>query len=74
MLERQEYIFVYRIDAAPEVRIVKHETRPGDAENTARRIARMLAKKEKASEVICLYKGPADERIPDDIRGEMWPE
>ncbi|MBQ3955242.1 MAG: hypothetical protein II680_05080, partial [Clostridia bacterium] len=46
-------------------RIVKHETRPGDAENTARRIARMLAKKEKASEVICLYKGPADERIPD---------
>lgn len=74
MLERQEYIFVYRIDAGAEVRIVKHGTRPGDAENTARRIARLLAKQERASEVICLWKGPADERIPDDVRGEMWAE
>ena len=74
MLDRMEYIFVYRIDAASEPRIVRHETRAGDAENTARRIARMLAKKHRASEVICIYKGPAGAGIPDDIRGEEWSE
>ena len=51
--------------------IVIHATMPGDAEVCARKMAKLVAKKEGWSEAVCVWKGPADERIPEPIREEI---
>ena len=69
MAERQRYKFFFRVDGEPVM--VIHDTRPGDAENCARKMARIIAKKEHAAEVACIWKGPEDEKIPEPIREEL---
>lgn len=71
MAERQRYKFLFRVDGSSEPVMVIHNTRPGDAENCARKMARIIAKKEHAAEVTCIWKGPEDEKIPDKIREEI---
>lgn len=72
MAERQRYKFLFRVDGEPVM--VVHDTRPGDAENCARKMARIIAKKEHAAEVACIWKGPEDEKIPEKIREEIRKE
>lgn len=66
----QPYKYLFRLDGG-EIIMVVHETRPGDAENCARKMAKQVAKKEKVPEAVCVWKGPASERIPEPIREEI---
>ena len=51
--------------------IVIHETKPGDAEACARKMAKLVAKKEGWSEAVCVWMGPEDRKIPEPIREEL---
>lgn len=53
----QKYRFAFRTDAG-EVVTVLHDTRTGDAENCARKMARLVAKKKGARDVTCIWYGP----------------
>ena len=68
--EKQKYKFLFRCPGEEPV-IVIHETKPGDAEACARKMAKQVAKKEKVPEAVCVWKGPASERIPEPIREEI---
>ena len=68
-----KYKFLFRAPGEDPV-IVIHDTRPGDAENCARKMARIVAKKQGWPEASCVWMGPEDERIPAKIREEMQKE
>lgn len=70
MKNLQKYKYLFRLDGGEFV-IVPHETRPGDAESCARKLAKLLAKRERVSEAVCIWKGPAEEKIPAEIREEI---
>ena len=68
--ERVQYRYLFRL-ADGEIVEVRHETRAGDVEECARKLARLVGKRERSSEVVCVWKGPAGERVPIEIRREM---
>lgn len=68
--EKQKYKFLFRCPGE-EPAMVIHDTRPGDAEACARKMARLVAKKEGWTEAVCIWKGPEDEKIPAAIREEI---
>ena len=67
---RQEYRFLLRAPGEGTFQ-VKRMTRAGDAEACARRIAKRAAEKLGASEVVCVWKGPADAKVPPEIMKEI---
>ena len=68
--ERLGYRYLFRVDGG-EIVEVRHHTRAGDVEECARKLGRLIGKREKASEVICIWKGPDTAPIPAEIRKEM---
>jgi len=70
LVEKVGYKFLF---SAPgeEVAVVRHETRPGDAENCARKLAKLVAKKLGWAEARCIWMGPATEEIPKKIKDEI---
>ena len=72
-MKTQRYKYLVRLDGGEHM-LVYHATRPGDAENCARKLAKLVAKREKVSEAVCIWKGPEDEKIPAEIREEIWRE
>lgn len=68
--EKQKYKFLFRCPGEEPV-IVIHETKPGDAEACARKMAKLVAKKEGWSEAVCVWMGPEDRKIPEPIREEI---
>lgn len=72
-MEKQKYKYLFRLDGGDMV-LVPHATRPGDAENCARKLAKLVAKREKVSEAVCIWKGPEETKIPDEIRAEIEKE
>ena len=72
-MEKLKYKYLFRLDGGDMI-LVPHETRPGDAENCARKLAKLVAKRERASEAVCIWKGPEDVKIPDQIRAEIEKE
>jgi len=68
--EKQKYKFLFRCPGEEPV-IVIHETKPGDAEACARKMAKLVAKKEGWSEAVCVWMGPEDKKIPEPIREEL---
>lgn len=68
--EKQKYKFLFRCPGEEPV-IVIHETKPGDAEVCARKMAKLVAKKEGWSEAVCVWMGPEDRKIPEPIREEL---
>lgn len=62
--------YLFRLDSGENVLVV-HATRPGDAENCARKMARLVAKRFGAAEAVCVWKGSEEERIPEEIRKEL---
>lgn len=69
-MEKIRYKFLFRIPGQEPV-MVKHATRPGDAENCARKMARLVGKKCGAAEVACVWMGPETAKIPEPIREEL---
>ena len=69
-MKTQAYKYLFRLDGG-EIVLVPHATRPGDAENCARKLAKLVAKREKVSEAVCIWKGPEEEKIPAAIREEI---
>lgn len=69
-MERIKYKFLFRCAGEDPV-IVAREIRPGDAEYTAKKLARLVAKRLGAETVECVWYGPADEKIPERIRKEL---
>ena len=67
------YKFLFRA-AGEDPMIVIHETRPGDAEDCARKMAKVVAKKIRVPEVACVWMGPEDAKIPEKIRRELQKE
>ena len=67
---KQKYKFLFRC-AGEEPVIVIHETKPGDAEVCARKMAKLVAKKEGWSEAVCVWMGPEEKKIPEPIREEL---
>lgn len=72
-MKTQKYKYLFRLDGG-EIVLVPHATRPGDAENCARKLAKLVAKREKVSEAVCIWKGPEEQRIPAEIREEIEKE
>ena len=72
-MERTKYKFLFR-GAGMEPVIVVHYTRPGDAENCARKMAKLVAKREHVDEVECVWMGPEELRIPQKILDEIRKE
>lgn len=72
-MKTQSYKYIFRLDGR-EVVMVVHDTRPGDAENTARKIAKILAKRENAQTVSCIWMGPRETPLPEEIRKEIKKE
>lgn len=68
--ERQKYKFLFRCAGEDPV-IAIRETRAGNAESCARRLAKDIAKKLKWSEAVCVWMGPEDKKIPEPIREEL---
>lgn len=69
-MEKIKYKFLFRAPGEDPV-IVLHATRPGDAEACARKMARIVAKKQGWAEASCVWMGPEDERIPEAVRAEI---
>lgn len=69
----QRYQYLFRCAGQDPV-IVRHDTRPGDAEACARKMAKLVAKKMGTDEVRCLWKGPETAEIPEEIRAEIRKE
>ena len=69
----QNYVFIFR---APGVGLIRrtHVTRAGDAENAARKMARIVAKETGAEIVECVYKGPAERDLPPQLAEELEKE
>ena len=72
-MKAQKYKYIFQAEGEDPVLVI-HTTRPGDAENCARKMARLVAKKTGAASVRCLWKGPIDEKIPGKIREELGKE
>ena len=70
VMERIKYKFIFRTRGEEPV-IVVHDTRPGDAENCARKLAKLVAKREKWPDAECAWMGPEDQRLPEKIREAM---
>ena len=70
MAETIRYKFLYSAPGEEPV-LVRHDTRPGDAEGCARKMARLVAKKKGWPEVSCVWYGPNDEPLPPRIREEI---
>lgn len=64
------YRFIFRTGSG-ETCEVKHDCRPGDAENCARKMARLVGKKLKEEEVICIWAKPADWKVPPELTMEV---
>lgn len=73
MMKTQSYKYLFRLDGR-EIVMVVHETRVGNAEDTARKIAKILAKREKAQTVSCVWMGPREAAVPEEIRKEIRKE
>lgn len=71
--EKIKYKFLFRA-AGEEPVMVIHDTRPGDAEACARKMAKIVAKKIRVPEVACVWMGPESEKIPAAIREELKKE
>ena len=69
-MKPQKYKYLFRLDGG-EMVLVPHATRPGDADVCARKLAKLVAKRERVTEAVCVWKGPEDERIPEEIREEI---
>lgn len=67
---RIKYKFLFRAPGEEPVMVI-HDTRPGDAQNCARKMARIVAKKQGWPEAECVWMGPEDEKIPAAIREEI---
>lgn len=72
-MKPQKYKYLFRLDGG-EIVLVPHATRPGDAETCARKLAKLVAKREKVSEAVCIWKGPEEQKIPAEIREEIEKE
>ena len=72
-MKTQKYKYLFRLEGG-EIVLVPHATRPGDAENCARKLAKLVAKREKAVEAVCIWKGPEEQKIPAEIRREIEKE
>lgn len=72
-MKTQKYKYLFRLDGGEHM-LVYHATRPGDAENCARKLAKLVAKREKVSEAVCIWKGPEEQKIPAEIREEIEKE
>ena len=66
----QNYVFIFR---APGVGLIRrtHVTRAGDAENAARKMARIAVKETGAETVVCVYKGPVERDLPPKLAEEI---
>ena len=71
--ERIKYKFLFRCPGEDPVMVI-HDTRPGDAEICARKMARIVAKKQGWAEAACVWMGPAEQRIPEAVREELRKE
>ena len=72
-MKTQTYKYLFRLESG-EIVMVVHETRPGDAEDCVRKIAKILAKRERVPSVVCVWMGPEDAKIPEKIRAEIRKE
>lgn len=68
--EEQAYRFLFRAPGEGTVQ-VKRDTKPGEAEALARRMAKRVAKKLRAAEVVCVWMGPEDVPVPSEIIREI---
>lgn len=69
-MEKIRYKFLFRCAGEDPVLVI-HATRPGDAQNCARKMARIVAKKQGWPEASCVWMGPEDEKIPEAVRAEI---
>lgn len=67
--QEQEYKFVFRTDS--EVVVAQFPVRFGTAEATAKRLARSVAKECGSVVVSLIWMGPADGKIPGDIKARL---
>jgi len=71
MAESQKYRFIFRTSGGAFAD-VRHPCRPGDAENCARRMARIVAKKLGEGEVTCIWMKPEGTKLPPQMKREVF--
>ncbi len=69
-MEKIRYKFLFRCAGEDPVLVI-HAMRPGDAQICARKMARIVAKKQGWPEASCVWMGPEDEKIPEAVRAEI---
>lgn len=67
---KQTYRFIYRTECGEYVD-VRQACRPGDAENLARRIAKIVAKRLGEHTVTCIWMKPEDVALTKEFRREV---
>lgn len=65
---KQKFRFIFRFDG--ELGQVIRACRPGDAERYARQLARAIAEKYTAADVVCVWHGPAESKLPKKLLAE----
>lgn len=65
---KHNYRFIFRYDG--ELGQVIRACRPGDAERYARQLARAIAEKYTAADVVCVWHGPAESKLPKKLLAE----
>lgn len=73
MNEPIKYKFLFRIPGEDPL-IVVHATRPGNAEGCAKKMAKLVAKKYRAESAECVWMGPEEKKIPEEIMKEIRKE
>ncbi|MBR4184311.1 MAG: hypothetical protein IKQ87_00965 [Clostridia bacterium] len=69
-MDKIRYKFIFRCPGE-ECVLVRHVTRPGDAESCARKMARLVAKKMGWAEAVCVWMGPESNPVPAEVRAEI---
>ena len=66
---KQKYRFIFRYDG--ELGQTLHECRPGDADRIAAQLARVIGRRYKAADVVCIWRGPASDAVPRKLIAEV---
>ena len=67
MKQKHRFIFLYDGELGQTIA----ECRPGDVERIARQLARVIASKYHAEDVVCVWHGPAECGLPKKLLSEV---
>lgn len=65
---KRKYRFIFRYDG--ELVQTVHECRPGDADRIAEQLAHVIGKRFQAEDVVCIWRGPAEDAVPRRLIAE----